>query len=151
MERPADRPLTSGHGRRCCQGGPMPTPLGSTSFSILPSSGPLDLVFHQTWIALSVFGEPNGGYALTLGGLLIVAFLAFVVNVFIERLTHRNTGGLARAVAFTLVGAFLVSAYVALPFEVEVEGVRIVTTLVGALIVGVFYNLLKGQSRPAAA
>lgn len=129
----------------------MSTVLGSTSFNFLPNSGPLDLIFHQTWIAISVLGEPSSGYELSLGGLLIVAFLAFAVNVFIERLTNRNTGGLARAVAFTLVGAFLVSAYVALPFEVEVEGVRIFTTLVGALIVGVFYNLLKGRSKLATA
>jgi uncharacterized membrane protein YeaQ/YmgE (transglycosylase-associated protein family) len=129
----------------------MPITLDSTSFNFLPTLGPFDLIFHRTWIALSVLGEPNGGYTLTLGGLLIVAFLAFVVNVFIERLTHRNTGGLVRAVAFTLIGAFLVSAYVALPFEVEVEGVRIITTLVGALVVGIFYNLLKGQSQQVKA
>ena len=129
----------------------MLTALGSTSFTVLPTTGPFDLIFHRTWIALSVLGEPNGGYALTFGGLLIVAVLACVVNVFIERLTHRSTGGLVRAVAFTLVGAFLVSAYVALPFEVEVEGVRIITTLVGALVVGIFYNLLKGQSQQVKA
>ena len=127
------------------------TTLGSTSFTFLPTSGLLDRIFHQTWIALSVLGEPSGGYELTLIGLIIVALLAFAVNVIIERLTGRKTGGLARAVGFTLVGAFLVSAYVSLPFEVEVEGVRVITTLIGALIVGVFYNLVKGQRpRPAA-
>ena len=73
------------------------------------------------------------------------------MNVIIERLTGRKTGGLPRAVGFTLVGAFLVSAFVELPFEIEIEGVRVITTLIGALIVGVFYNLVKGQRpRPTA-
>ncbi len=126
--------------------------LATTTYTFIPDSGILDLIFHRTWFALSVLGEPSGGYGLTLIGLIIVALLAFTVNVIIERLTSRKTGGLARAVGFTLVGAFLVSAYVSLPFEIDVEGVRIITTLIGALIVGVFYNLLKGQrQRPAAA
>jgi hypothetical protein len=129
----------------------LSTPLAATSFTFLPTSGPLDLLFHHTWIAISILGVPNDGYQLTLIGLLIVAVLAFAVNVFIERLTGRKTGGLGRAVAFTLVGSFLVSAYVALPFEVELEGVRLLTTLVGALVIGVFYNLLKGKGRPATA
>jgi hypothetical protein len=129
----------------------MPIAFGETSLTFLPTSGLFDLIFHRTWIAVSVLGVPNAGYQLTLIGLLIVAFIAVVVNVFIERLTSRRTGGLARAVGFTLVGAFLVSAFVALPFEVEVEGVRIITTLVGSLIIGVFYNLLKGQRQAPAA
>ena len=117
----------------------------------MPTSGLLDQIFHQTWIAISVLGEPSGGYKLTLLGLIIVALLAFAVNVIIERLTGRKTGGLLRAVAFTLVGAFLVSAFVSLPFEIIIADVRVITTLIGALIVGVFYNLIKGQRpRPAA-
>ena len=130
---------------------PLLTPLASLSFTFLPTSGLLDQIFHRTWIALSLLGEPHGGYQLTLIGLLIVALLAFAVNVFLERLTGRKTGGLWRAVAFTLIGAFLVSAFVALPFEIEVEGVHILTTLLGALVVGVFYNLLKGQGQHATS
>ncbi len=127
------------------------TTLGATTFTFLPNSGLLDQIFHRTWIAISVLGVPTDGYQLTLIGLIIVALLAFAVNVIIERLTGRKTGGLARAVGFTLVGAFLVSAFVSLPFELEIEGVRVITTLIGAMIVGVFYNLVKGQRpRPAA-
>ena len=127
------------------------TMFSGTALGFLPNSGPLDLIFHRTWIAISLLGVPDGGYELTLIGLIIVALLAFAVNVIIERLTGRKTGGLLRAVGFTLVGAFLVSAFVELPFEIEIEGVRIITTLIGALIVGVFYNLVKGQRpRPTA-
>src|SRR5579871_5968267 len=99
------------------------TTLGTAFLGFLPTTGIIDQIFHQTWISISVLGEPNGGYKVTLIGLIIIALIAFAVNVVIERLTGRKTGGLARAVGFTLVGAFLVSAFVSLPFEIIVEGV----------------------------
>lgn len=36
------------------------------NLTFIPTSGPLDLIFHQSWLAFSVLGVPAGGYKLCL-------------------------------------------------------------------------------------
>ncbi len=115
------------------------------SYDFIPKTGILDQIFHQTWLAISVFGFPTGGYRITLIGLIIVLIIAIAANAITERLTSKKVGGLFAAVVITLLGSWLFSAYVLLPFDFALEGVRIVAALLGAVVVAVFYTLLRGQ------
>jgi uncharacterized membrane protein YeaQ/YmgE (transglycosylase-associated protein family) len=119
--------------------------LAIQNINFIPDSGPLDLIFHKTWLAVSVFGIPPNGYRITLIGLLIVLIIAIAANAITEKLTSRKVGGLLAAIIVTLFGSWLFSAYVLLPFDFALEGVRIVAALLGAIVVAVFYTLIKGQ------
>ena len=46
------------------------------SINFIPRSGVWDSLFHQTWISISIFGNPSGGYKITLIGLIIIVLLA---------------------------------------------------------------------------
>jgi uncharacterized membrane protein YeaQ/YmgE (transglycosylase-associated protein family) len=48
-------------------------------------------------------------------------------------------------VILTVIGAYLVETYARIPFDFAFEGVLIVSSLIGAIIVGVFYTLIRGQ------
>lgn len=122
-----------------------------TNLTFIPTSGVLDAIFHQTWLAFSLFGVPAGGYKINLIDLIIVLIIALAANGITERLTSRKVGGLYFAVLLTIIGAYLMVAYVHLPFDVALEGVRIIAALFGAVIVAVFYNLLTGRSSRKAA
>jgi len=119
--------------------------LAYQSINFIPNNGVLDQIFHQTWLSISVLGFPAGGYKITLIGLLIVLVIAIAANGITERLTSRKVGGLFAAVIVTLIGSWLFSAYVNLPFDFVLEGVRIVAALLGAVVIAVFYTLLRGQ------
>ncbi len=119
--------------------------LAIQDMNFIPKSGILDQIFHQTWLAISVFGFPPGGYKITLIGLIIVLIIAIAANGITERLTSKKVGGLFAAVIVTIFGSWLFSAYVFLPFDFAIEGVRIVAALLGAIVVAVFYTLIKGQ------
>jgi uncharacterized membrane protein YeaQ/YmgE (transglycosylase-associated protein family) len=126
-----------------------------TTINIIPNSGILDTIFHKTWLAINIFGLPSnctpqnsmgcGGYALTLIGLIIIVIIAVAAAGITERLAGAKPGGLLAAVLITLLGAWLFSAYVLLPFEIVLEGVRLVAAFVGAVVVAVFYVLLRNQ------
>lgn len=116
-----------------------------SNLNFIPTSGPLDLVFHQSWLAFSVLGMPAGGYKLNFIDLIILLIIALAANAITERLAGRKAGGLLLATIITVLGSALVQAYVLLPFDFALEGVRIVAALLGAVVIAVFYVLLLGQ------
>jgi uncharacterized membrane protein YeaQ/YmgE (transglycosylase-associated protein family) len=113
--------------------------------NFIPTSGFLDTIFHQTWLALSILGWPSGGYKLTLIGLILVLIIATAATAVAERLAGAKPGGMLLSVLITLFGAWLFSAYVLLPFDVQMEGVRVVAALLGAIVVAVFFVLVRKQ------
>lgn len=116
------------------------------TINFLPTSGLLDTIFHQTWLAVSILGWPGGaGYKLTLIGLILVLIIASAATAVAERLAGAKPGGMLVAVIITLFGAWLFQAYVLLPFDVVLEGVRLLAALLGAIVVSVFYVLLRKQ------
>lgn len=115
------------------------------SINLIPNSGPLDQIFHQTWLEVSVFGAPAGGYRITLIGLLIIFVIAFAANAITERLTSSKAGGLLVATVITILGSILTAAFVRLPFDFIIEGVRIIAALLGAVVIAVFYTLIRNQ------
>ena len=116
------------------------------NLTFIPTSGPLDLVFHQSWLAFSLLGMPAGGYKVNFIDLLILLIIAIAANGITERLAGRKAGGLLLATLITMIGSALVQAYVSLPFDFALEGVRIVAALLGAVVIAVFYVLLLGQA-----
>jgi hypothetical protein len=116
--------------------------------NFLPTSGILDTIFHQTWLAINVFGVPGGnGYKLTLIGLIIVLIIASAAAAVTQGLTGAKPGGTLATVLITLFGAWLFSAYVLLPFDILMEGVRLIAALLGAIVVSVFFVLIRNQLR----
>jgi uncharacterized membrane protein YeaQ/YmgE (transglycosylase-associated protein family) len=113
---------------------------------LVPNSGVMDLIFHQTWLQVSILNIPPEGYRLTLIGLIIIVLMALLVNAITERLTSRKMGGLFTAVLVTIIGSVLTAAYVRLPFDFAIEGVRIIAALLGAVVIAVFLVLLRGAA-----
>lgn len=111
----------------------------------IPKGSFFDLVFHQTYFSLQILGLLNPPLTLNLIGLIIIVLIAFAANAVTERLTKSKAGGLLTAVLITLIGAYLFSAFVKFPFDFQLEGVRIIATLLGAIIIAVFYTLIRGQ------
>jgi uncharacterized membrane protein YeaQ/YmgE (transglycosylase-associated protein family) len=68
--------------------------------------------------------------------------LAAAATAVAERLAGSKPGRMLFAVLITLFGAWLFQAYVLLPFDLVMEGVRLVAALLGAIIVSVFYALV---------
>lgn len=114
------------------------------SYDPIPHTGLLNSIFYLTNLRVQVLGWPANGYSINLIQLLILLMLAVVVNAVTERLTKKKPGGLATGVILTVIGAYLVETYVNLPFDFSFEGVLIVASLIGAIIVGVFYTLIRG-------
>jgi len=119
--------------------------LAIQNITFIPNSGILDQIFHQTWLIVSILGFPKNGFKLTLIDLLIIMIIALAANAITEKLTSRKVGGLLAAVLVTILGSALFQAYVKLPFDFEIEGVRIVAALLGAIVIAVFYTLIKGS------
>jgi hypothetical protein len=84
--------------------------------------------------------------------LIIVALLAFAVTALTEWRTGQKLGKLFTGMVVTIVGALLVIMFVRLPAPLDfaIEDVPIVAALIGAIIVGVFYVLLRARHRAAA-
>jgi uncharacterized membrane-anchored protein YitT (DUF2179 family) len=124
---------------------------------ILPGfhEGILKTIFIDTWVSLSLLGQPAGGFHLTLLDLIIVALLAFAVTAITEWLTGQKLGKLFTGMVVTIVGSLLVLMFVHLPAPLDfaIEDIAIVAALIGAIIVGVFYVLLRARtsSKPASA
>jgi uncharacterized membrane protein YeaQ/YmgE (transglycosylase-associated protein family) len=115
------------------------------SYDPIPHTGILNTIFYQTDLTVRVFDWPANGYHINLIQLIILIVLAVVVNFVTERLTSKKPGGLATGVVLTVIGAYIVETYATIPFDFKFEGVLIVASLVGAIIVGVFYTLIRGQ------
>ncbi len=117
---------------------------------ILPGfhEGILKTIFIDTWISISLLGLPAGGFKLTLIDLIIVALLAFAVTALTEWLTGQKLGKLFTGMVVTIIGALLVVMFVRLPAPLDfaIEDVPIVAALLGAIIVGVFYVLLRART-----
>ena len=116
----------------------------SYDFPIQPGSL-FDLIFHQTRLTVEVLGQPPNGYSITLIGLLILLIIAIAANGVTERLTSKKVGGLFTGVLLTIIGSYIFSAYVLLPFDFILEGVRIIAALLGAIVIAVFYTLIRAQ------
>jgi hypothetical protein len=110
-----------------------------------PLNGILNTIFRDTWLQISILGFPRDGYRVTLIGLIILAILAFAVNGITERLAGKKAGGTLVAILITIFGSILVATFVLLPFDFAVEGVRIIASLLGAIVISVFYVLIKGS------
>lgn len=115
------------------------------SFNPIPQSGILNTIFHQTDMRIQVLDFPANGYYLNLIQLIILIVLAVVVNFVTERLTNKKPGGLVTGVVLTVIGAYIVETFAKIPFDFSFEGVLIVASLIGAIIVGVFYTLIRAQ------
>lgn len=120
-----------------------------SNLDFIPHSGFWNSLFHETWISLSIFGTPSGGYKITLIGLMIIVLVALLAAAISERLTTKKPGGLAMAVLITLIGSLLAAAVLRLPWDFALEGVHILAALVGAVLVAVFYTLIRSASAPA--
>jgi uncharacterized membrane-anchored protein YitT (DUF2179 family) len=128
---------------------------------ILPGfhEGILKTIFIDTGITLTVLGQPAGGFHLTLLDLVIVALLAFAVTAITEWLTGQKLGKLFTGMLVTILGSILVLMFVHLPAPLDfaIEDIAVVAALIGAIIVGVFYVLLRartskgGKAAPAHA
>jgi uncharacterized membrane protein YeaQ/YmgE (transglycosylase-associated protein family) len=111
----------------------------------IPKGSFFDLVFHQTNFSLQILGLLNPPLSLNLIGLIIIVLIAFAANAVTERLTSSKAGGLFTAVLITLIGSYLFAAFVRFPFDFQLEGVRIIAALLGAIIIAVFYTLIRKQ------
>ena len=119
--------------------------LAIQNINFIPGTGILDQIFHQSWLTISILGFPKGGYRITLIGLILILIIAVAANAITEKLTSRKVGGLLAAVIITLIGSALFQAYVLLPFDFSLENIRIVAALLGAIVIAVFYTLIKGS------
>src|SRR5262249_23483023 len=118
--------------------------LAIQNIHIIPSSGVLNDIFHKTWLAVSIAGFPANGYKVTLIGLIIIMIIAIAANGVTERLTGKKVGGMLLAVLITILGSWLFQAYVKLPFDFAVEDVAILAALLGAIVIAVFWTLIRG-------
>lgn len=115
--------------------------------TFFPGNSTFDTIFRQTKLTVELFAWPKGGYSINLIQLIILLVLALIVVFVAERLTKGKVGGLAVGVILTIIGAYVVQAVTSsnkIP-DFAIEGVSIVSSLVGAIIVGVFYILIRAR------
>ena len=115
------------------------------NIEFIPRSGVWDSIFHQTWISLSILGTPSGGYKITLIGLIIIVLIALLAAAISERLTTRKPGSLAFTVLITILGSLLAAAFIRLPWDFVIESVHILAALIGAVLIAVFYTLIRSS------
>lgn len=115
------------------------------SFDPIPHTGVLNLIFYQTQAQVQILGWPSKPYTINLIQLIIVLILAVVVVFVAERLTKSKVGGMVAGVIITLIGAYFIQAVTSVIPDFVFEGVRIVSTLVGAIIIAVFYTLIRAR------
>lgn len=120
--------------------------LAIPNYDFIPRGGFADTLFHRTFIEFQVAGFPNPPFTITLIGLIIITVLAIAVNGITEKLTGKKVGSVTLAIVFTIIGAALAEAFVILPFDFALEGVRIIAALLGAIVISVFYSLLRAQA-----
>ncbi len=105
----------------------------------------LDLIFHQTKLTVWVFGWPSDGYSINLIQFIILLLLAVIVVFITEKLTKSKVGGLTVGVIITLIGAYIFQSVTKGVPDFSIEKVRIVSSLVGAIIISVFYTLIRAR------
>jgi uncharacterized MnhB-related membrane protein len=110
--------------------------------------GILKTIFVDTWISLSLFGQPAGGFKLTLIDLIILALIALAVNAIAQWLTKQKIGNLWAGMVVTILGTFIMLAFVRLPAPLDfaIEDVAIIAALIGSIIIGVFYVLIRART-----
>lgn len=113
--------------------------------TFFPGNSTFDTIFRQTKLTVEVFAWPKGGYSINLIQLIILLVLALIVVFVAERLTKGKVGGLAVGVILTIIGAYIIQAVtVGIP-DILIENIRIVSSLLGAIIIGVFYILIRAR------
>ena len=80
------------------------------NIQLIPNNSAMDMIFHQTWIQVSILNIPPDGYKVTFIGLIILLILALTVNASTERLTAKKVGGLFIAVLVTILGSIWTAA-----------------------------------------
>jgi uncharacterized MnhB-related membrane protein len=110
--------------------------------------GILKTIFVDTWISLSLFGQPPDGFKLTLIDLIILALIALAVNAIAQWLTKQKIGNLWAGMVVTILGAFVILTFVRLPAPLDfaIEDVAIIAALIGSIIIGVFYVLIRARA-----
>jgi uncharacterized MnhB-related membrane protein len=110
--------------------------------------GILKTIFVDTWISLSLFGQPANGFKLTLIDLIILALIALAVNAIAQWLTKQKIGNLWAGMVVTILGTFVILTFVHLPAPLDfaIEDVAIIAALVGSIIIGVFYVLIRART-----
>ncbi|MBA3823405.1 MAG: hypothetical protein H0X24_05780 [Ktedonobacterales bacterium] len=124
-----------------------------TTIQLFPTSGFFDQLFHQTYVRINILGLiANGGYTITLAGLIIILLIALAAGAVSEALAGEKIGtSILPAVLITLLGAYIFTAYVNLPTEIIIENVHVVAALLGAIVFGVFWVLLRRARAPKKA
>jgi drug/metabolite transporter (DMT)-like permease len=125
--------------------------LAIPNYTFIPSGTALDTIAHKTFITFAIAGFPNPPYTITLIGLVIIAVLAIAANGITEKLTGKKVGSVTTAIIVTIIGSALASAYVLLPFDFAIEGVRIIAALLGAIVIAVFVTLIKAQTSSSSS
>src|SRR5579862_8338368 len=120
--------------------------LAIPNYNFIPQGTALDTIAHKTFVTFAIAGFPNPPYTITLIGLIIIAILAIAANGITEKLTGRKVGSMTVAIIVTIIGSALASAYVLLPFDFALEGVRIIAALLGAIVIAVFLTLIRAQA-----
>jgi hypothetical protein len=110
----------------------------------------LNTIFLQSWLDIKIFGyptDPGYGMRLTLIAIIILVAIAYLVSFVSEKLTGKKLGGTLKATIITLLGTFVILTFVRLPagFDFAIEGVPIISALLGATIIAVFYILIRAQ------
>ena len=123
-----------------------------TTVHLFPTDGGfLDKLFHGTYVTVNIFGLLSGeGYKITLSGLIVILILSIAAAAIAERLAGAKPGkNLVIPVLITLLGSYIFTAYVQLPTDISIEGVRILAALLGAIVFSVFYVLISRQGKKA--
>jgi hypothetical protein len=110
--------------------------------------GILKTIFIDSWLDIEIFGQPGGnGLRLTLIDIIILVAIAYLVSFISEKLTGKKLGGTLQATIITLLGIFVILTFVRLPqgLDFAIEDVPIVSALLGAIIIAVFYTLIRAQ------
>jgi uncharacterized membrane protein YeaQ/YmgE (transglycosylase-associated protein family) len=115
------------------------------SYDPIPRHGIYNQIFYLTDAHIHVFGWPADGYSINLIQFIILLALAVVVVYVTERLTSNKIGGLAAGVIVTLIGAFVIQSLTTHIPDFLFEGVRVISSLIGAIIIAVFYVLIRAQ------
>jgi hypothetical protein len=119
----------------------------------IPNTGFLDLLFHKTYIIVNILGFFGGsGYKVTLAGLIVLLVVALAAAAVAERLAGSKPGkSLVTPVLLALLGSYIFTLYVKLPFDLVIETIPIIAALLGAIVFGVFYVLISKQTAPKKA
>ncbi len=110
--------------------------------------GILNTIFIESWLDIKIFGQPEGnGLRLTLIDIIILVAIAYLVSFISEKLTGKKLGGTLQATIITLLGTFVILTFTRLPagLDFAIEDVPIISALLGAIIIAVFYTLIRAQ------